>query len=264
MVRPCIGSDCWLSLTLYRMLEVIGAAPGSHSDIDWHETWKGSDERVEVRRELEAMKTDLPQVTQVAGDPNDKAAFREFAAPFGFQLWEVQKRVFAQYWRTPSYIYSKLLLCTLSALFIGFSFYNEGTSQQSLQNQLFAIFSLFTIFGQLVQQILPHFVTQRALYEARERPSKTYSWKAFMISNLVVELPWNAFAGLIVFFCWYYPIGTLTSFRPPISVTTPHILTHHPQASTKTPSPPANSTNAAVSCSSSSRSSSSSPRPSPP
>jgi len=206
------------------MLDVIGAAPGSHSDIDWHETWNGSEERVEVRRELAEMKSGLPQVTQVAGDPNDKAAFREFAAPFGFQVWEVQKRVFAQYWRTPSYIYSKLLLCTLSALFIGFSFYNEGTSQQSLQNQLFAIFSLFTIFGQLVQQILPHFVTQRALYEARERPSKTYSWKAFMISNLVVELPWNALAGLIVFFCWYYPIGTLIL----VSSKPLHMLTSHP------------------------------------
>jgi len=196
------------------MLEVIGAAPGSHSDIDWHETWKASPERAEVRRELAEMKEVLSQTTKPAADPDDKAAFREFAAPFGTQMWEVQKRVFAQYWRTPSYIYSKLLLCTLSALFIGFSFVNAGTSQQALQNQLFAIFSLFTIFGQLVQQILPHFVIQRALYEARERPSKTYSWKAFMISNLVVELPWNALAGLIIFFCFYYPVALYKNAEP--------------------------------------------------
>jgi len=64
-----------------------------------------------------------------------------------------------------------------------------------------------TIFGQLVQQIMPHFVTQRALYEVRERPSKTYSWKAFMISNIVVELPWNSLMAVLIFFCWYYPIG---------------------------------------------------------
>jgi ATP-binding cassette subfamily G (WHITE) protein 2 (PDR) len=72
---------------------------------------------------------------------------------------------------------------------------------------MFSIFMLFTIFGQLVQQIMPHFVTQRALYEARERPSKTYSWKAFMISNIVVELPWNTLMAIFIFFCWYYPIG---------------------------------------------------------
>jgi hypothetical protein len=32
------------------------------------------------------------------------------------------------------------------------------------------------LFGQLSEQIMPQFVTQRALYEVRERPSKMYSW----------------------------------------------------------------------------------------
>lgn len=36
---------------------------------------------------------------------------------------------------------------------------------------------------------MPHFETQRALYEARERPSKAYSWKVFMLSSMIVELP---------------------------------------------------------------------------
>jgi ABC-type multidrug transport system permease subunit len=72
---------------------------------------------------------------------------------------------------------------------------------------MFSIFLLFTIFGQLVQQIMPHFVTQRSLYEVRERPSRTYSWKAFMISNITVELPWNALMAVIIFVCFYYPIG---------------------------------------------------------
>lgn len=76
-----------------------------------------------------------------------------------------------------------------------------------MQNQLFAIFMLFTIFGNLVQQILPHFVTQRSLYEVRERPSKTYSWKVFILSNIIVELPWNTLMAVIIFVTWYYPIG---------------------------------------------------------
>jgi hypothetical protein len=69
------------------------------------------------------------------------------------------------------------------------------------------MFMLLTIFGSMVQQIMPHFVTQRALYEARERPSKAYSWQAFIISNIVVELPWNSLMAVITFFCFYYPIG---------------------------------------------------------
>jgi ATP-binding cassette subfamily G (WHITE) protein 2 (PDR) len=72
---------------------------------------------------------------------------------------------------------------------------------------MFAIFMLFTIFGQLCQQLMPHFVTQRALYEVRERPAKSYSWKAFMLSNIIVELPWQTLMAVIMYFCWYYPVG---------------------------------------------------------
>jgi ATP-binding cassette subfamily G (WHITE) protein 2 (PDR) len=79
---------------------------------------------------------------------------------------------------------------------------------------MFAIFMLFTIFGQLCQQIMPHFVTQRALYEVRERPAKTYSWKAFMLSNIMVELPWQTLMSVVIFFCWYYPIGMYQNAVP--------------------------------------------------
>lgn len=96
------------------MLEVIGAAPGSHTDVDWHKTWRESPEYKEVHRELDQMKDELPQITQPSATPDDRASFREFAAPFGIQQWEVTKRVFEQYWRTPSYIYSKFSLCVFS------------------------------------------------------------------------------------------------------------------------------------------------------
>jgi ATP-binding cassette subfamily G (WHITE) protein 2 (PDR) len=79
---------------------------------------------------------------------------------------------------------------------------------------MFAIFMLFTIFGQMVQQIMPHFVTQRDLYEARERPSKAYSWKAFMLSNILVELPWQTLMAVILYICWYYPIGMYRNAIP--------------------------------------------------
>ncbi|KAG9511939.1 putative ABC multidrug transporter, partial [Aureobasidium melanogenum] len=201
------------------MLEVIGAAPGSHTDIDWHQTWRDSQEYRDTKAELERLRTQRPQETQPSTDPQDQASYREFAAPFSVQFVEVTKRVFIQYWRTPSYIFSKLALCTFSSLFIGFVFFKALNSQQGLQNQMFSIFMLFTIFGQLVQQIMPHFVTQRALYEVRERPSKTYSWKAFMLSNIIVELPWNSLGAVIIFFCFYYPIGLYRNAEPTHEVT---------------------------------------------
>ncbi|KFY53333.1 hypothetical protein V496_07698 [Pseudogymnoascus sp. VKM F-4515 (FW-2607)] len=201
------------------MLEVIGAAPGSSTEIDWVSTWRDSPEYQGVHRELQRLKEELPQISQHSSAPADKASYREFAAPFTFQLLEVTKRVFEQYWRTPSYIYSKTALCVSSALFIGFSFFNAGTNRQELTNQMFSIFMLFTIFGQLVQQIMPHFVTQRSLYEVRERPSKTYSWQTFMLSNIIVELPWNSLMAVLIFFCYYYPIGLYRNAQPTDAVT---------------------------------------------
>jgi ATP-binding cassette subfamily G (WHITE) protein 2 (PDR) len=95
----------------------------------------------------------------------------------------------------------------MQALFIGFSFWKTPNSVQGLQNQLYAVFMLLTIFVNFCTQIIPHFVTQRALYEVRERQSKTFSWQVFMLSNILVEIPWNALMGVIVFVTWYYPIG---------------------------------------------------------
>ncbi|KAF2116373.1 ABC drug exporter AbcA [Lophiotrema nucula] len=206
------------------MLEVIGAAPGSTTDIDWYQAWRNSAEYQEVQRHLAELKYERShehtlERTVSAQKREDTAAYREFAAPFGQQLWEVTYRVFQQYWRTPSYIYSKAILCVMSGLFIGFSLYNTPNTLQGLQNQMFAIFMLMTIFGQLVQQIMPHFVTQRALYEVRERPSKAYSWKAFMIANITVELPWNTLMSVLIFVCWYYPIGLYRNAEPTDAVT---------------------------------------------
>jgi ABC-type multidrug transport system permease subunit len=201
--RPC-GQD---ENPAEYMLSAIGATPGGKTTVDWHKTWFQSPEYNDVKTELAQMKRELPPKASTVDAAQDKISHREFAAPLAVQLREVIHRVFQQWWRTPTYIWSKTALCVLTSLFIGFSFYDAGTSIQALQNQLFSVFLLFTIFGQMVQQMMPHFVTQRDLYEVRERPSKTYSWKVFMISNIIVELPWNSLMAVLIFFTWYYPVG---------------------------------------------------------
>ena len=155
------------------MLDTVGAAPGSQNTIEWGQVWRESPEKQNIRETLTEMKSELSK-KPVDSDPT---ALDEFADTFSTQWLSVQIRVFQQLWRTPGYLYSKVLLCTSTGLFIGFSFWNSAISQQGLQNQLFAIFMLMTMFGNLMNQILPQFVIQRSLYESRERPSKTYSWK---------------------------------------------------------------------------------------
>ena len=106
------------------MLAAIGAAPGTKTDIDWFKTWQTSPERKAVRAHLEEIKEERPKIVAQekanAGGMSkleaklDKAAYSEFAAPFSVQVVTVLKRVFQQYWRTPSYIWSKFALATAS------------------------------------------------------------------------------------------------------------------------------------------------------
>ncbi|KAK7206452.1 ABC-2 type transporter-domain-containing protein [Myxozyma melibiosi] len=192
------------------MLEVVGAAPGSVAVKDWFDVWSHSPERQAIRDEIDHMKTELSQIPK----SEDDTASREFSVNFAEQFNAVFVRVCQQYYRTPSYLWSKMGLSTVSALFIGFSFFKAGTSLQGLQDQMFSIFMLYTIFGNICAQLMPNFVTQRSLYEVRERPSKTYSWQAFMLSNICAEIPWQTICAVTMYFCWYYPIGLYANAVP--------------------------------------------------
>jgi ATP-binding cassette subfamily G (WHITE) protein 2 (PDR) len=107
-----------------------------------------------------------------------------------------------------------MLISHAQSLLIGFSFFRATNSIQGLQNQMFSLFLLLSIFGQLVEQMMPHFVVQRSLYEVRERPSKAYSWQAFMLSNLLVEIPWGFLMAILMFVTWYYPVGLYRNAIP--------------------------------------------------
>ncbi|KOS37184.1 hypothetical protein ACN38_g12039 [Penicillium nordicum] len=188
------------------MLKIIGAAPGEHSDIDWHSTWRNSLQYQDIRKELANLK-DIANKTSDVVNLHDSSIYQEFSAPMTTQFAVVGRRVFQQYWRSPGYIYSKAQLCIMSALFIGFSFYKGENTKQGLQNQMFGVFVVLIVLMQLIFQTLPSFVTQRTLFEARERQSKTYAWQTFVLSNMFVELMWHMLLSVFTFLCWYYPLG---------------------------------------------------------
>ncbi|KAK4195378.1 hypothetical protein QBC40DRAFT_316509 [Triangularia verruculosa] len=78
----------------------------------------------------------------------------------------------------------------MSSLFIGFTFFQaDGTGTWG--NEKYCVCCLHGY---------PHFhntVQQRSLYEVRERPSNAYSWKAFLIANIVVEIPYQILTGIL-------------------------------------------------------------------
>lgn len=186
------------------MLEVVGAAPGSHANQDYHEVWKNSTEYVAVKIELDRMENEL----QGLGDgQSDSGRQKAYATGLFYQCYLVSQRLFQQYWRTPEYLWAKMFLTVFNQLFIGFTFFKADRSMQGLQNQMLSVFMFSVIFNPILQQYLPSFVRQRDLYEARERPSRTYSWKSFIVAQIIVEAPWNLIAGTLAFFIYYYPVG---------------------------------------------------------
>ncbi|KAK8033988.1 ABC transporter [Apiospora rasikravindrae] len=191
------------------MLEVIQAPADGSKGIDWFATWRQSPEYQAVKSELSRLRH-APHIsgrTSISrARTDDPSLSQEFVASFWTQFREVLLRIAKHYWRSPSYIWSKILMVGISSLYIGFSF-SAQNSLQGLQNQLYAIFMFFVLFGNLNEQIMPTFVPLRALYEVRERPSKMYRWTSFLLSNILVEAFYNCLMAVLAFLCWYYPVG---------------------------------------------------------
>ncbi|KAG9721672.1 putative ABC multidrug transporter, partial [Aureobasidium melanogenum] len=193
------------------MLEIVNAGSQGQGP-DWHEVWKKSDEAKDVQKQIDQLHEESSGRARER-EPT-KEELSEFAMPLTSQIWVVTHRVFQQYWRMPQYILAKWTLGTAAGLFIGFSFFKSNNSTQGMQNVIFSAFMVCTIFSSLVQQIMPLFVSQRSLYEVRERPSKAYSWKAFLLGNIVVEIPYNIVLAVLVFGSYYYAVqGVQTSLQ---------------------------------------------------
>ena len=74
--------------------------------VDWSQIWSESDERQSTKSQIKHMMR-LQLVSSMACSIKS----RQHASSFGSQLQLVTTRLFQHYWRTPSYLYSKALLC---------------------------------------------------------------------------------------------------------------------------------------------------------
>ncbi|KAJ5229183.1 hypothetical protein N7489_009891 [Penicillium chrysogenum] len=184
------------------MLEVIGGGTQSQSTpIDWVHAWKNSSENTQVLEELDSLVSSPSNAI-----PADPSKLSEFAMPLAVQFYHVMKRDLQQYYRQPEYILAKFGAGIFCGLFIGFSFWSSDNSSQGFQNVLFSLFLLCTIFSTLVNQIMPKFLSRRALYELRERPAKTYSWTVFILCQILVELPWQTLLGICTWASFYFSV----------------------------------------------------------
>ena len=184
------------------MLDVIGAGATATSTIDWHGVWK---------RSPEAIATAL-EVQQIHNEGRSRPAVgtklhAEYSTPWIHQTFIVARRSAAAVWRDPTYVAAKLMMNIAAGLFIGFTFWKSPSTMQGVQNKLFSIFVILILSVPGAQQLQIPFLASRSIYEIRERPSKMYSWSAWVTAQILVELPWNMFSGVLLFFCWYWTVG---------------------------------------------------------
>jgi ATP-binding cassette subfamily G (WHITE) protein 2 (PDR) len=73
----------------------------------------------------------------------------------------------------------------------------------------FSVFLFTQHLGTIDQQVIPRLSPGRALFEARERPSKIYSWAILLTAHGLVRLVrlfWQTVVSVLIFV--YYSSGT--------------------------------------------------------
>ncbi|OJJ74654.1 hypothetical protein ASPBRDRAFT_119373 [Aspergillus brasiliensis CBS 101740] len=182
---------------------ILSTASNKHGEA-WSDVWSKNNEVNPVHEEFESIRA-------LNNNPTDD---KEFAIPLLRQFPIVLRRTLQQYWRSPLYILSRILLQISAAIIIGFSFYKHGTSINGLQETIFSSFMICTLFAPLVHQTTPLLNKYHTIYESRERLSKTYSGKVLLLSIILVELLYQIILSIRVWASYYYPISGTTQSPP--------------------------------------------------
>ncbi|KIW94024.1 uncharacterized protein Z519_05340 [Cladophialophora bantiana CBS 173.52] len=171
--------------------------------VNWNREWLESEENAAMLKEIQRLKEERSKEQPAKGVKEQRA----FAAPLSLQTYELTKRTFRSYWRDPSYLYAKLFVSVIIGVFNGFTFYNLSDSVASLQERFFTSFLIIIIPPTIVNGVVPKFYQSRALWEAREYPSRIYGWFAFCTAQVVAEIPTAVVSSVIYWLLWYYPTG---------------------------------------------------------
>ncbi|KAF3937032.1 hypothetical protein ABW19_dt0210161 [Dactylella cylindrospora] len=184
------------------MLDAIGAGNPSYRGKDFGDVWANSPEHEDRVREIEEIVAERREnATSHAGDD------REYAMPVTTQLRAMLIRTFRAYWRDTDYIIGKVVLHIVTAFFNSLTFWKLENSRVDMQSRLFSVFMTLTISPPLINQLQPKFIKLRDIYKSREANAKIYSWFAFVVAAIVVEIPYAFVAGTIYMMCWYWIIG---------------------------------------------------------
>ncbi|KGO74104.1 CDR ABC transporter [Penicillium italicum] len=174
---------------------------GTTETKDWVEIWNQSEERKQALSQLDALNESSKDDSDYVEDTGD------FATSRWFQFTTVSKRLSIHIWRSPDYMWNKIILHVFAALFSGFTFWKIGNGTFDLQLRLFAIFNFIFVAPGCINQMQPFFLHSRDIFETREKKSKTYHWSAFIGAQTLTEIPYLIICATLYFACWYFTAG---------------------------------------------------------
>ncbi|CAI6339603.1 unnamed protein product [Periconia digitata] len=183
------------------IIDVVQGRKGPSQD--WTQTWLQSPERARALSELDR----LDRSSHSPQDQEQKPPLKTFATPLLHQMKIVTVRQSIALWRNPDYVWNKILLHVIQALFSGFTFWKVGNSVFDLQLRLFAIFNFVFVAPGVINQLQPLFIHNRDIFETREKKANTYHWFAFVFAQCVAEIPWLIVCGTLYFVCSYFSSG---------------------------------------------------------
>ncbi|KAH0596640.1 hypothetical protein MHUMG1_05758 [Metarhizium humberi] len=197
------GAHCPEGKNVAEFLVETGARADAREH--WNEQWRLSDENKALVDEIQQIKRERGRAAS-----SHPVLSHEFAAPVWEQTRLLAKRMFVNQWRQPSYIYGKLFTAVIVGIFNGFTFWQLGDTVNDMQSRMFTSFLILLIPPTVLNAILPKFYMDRALWEAREYPSRIYGWVAFCSASVLSEIPGSLLAGVVYWALWYWPTGLPT------------------------------------------------------
>lgn len=185
------------------ILEAIGAGATASVKEDWHEIWTNSPQFNEANEEIENYLRDSKQNSPPA-DKNEKIS--KYATSYSYQFRYVLQRTATIFWRNSEYLIAKMMLYISAGLFIGFTFYNVGTSYRGLQNTMFAAFMALIVSAPAMNQIQARAIASRELFEVRESKSNTFHWIFLLLTQYLCEIPYHLVFSTLFFVAFYFPL----------------------------------------------------------
>lgn len=128
----------------------VGNVRAHHHRVDWIQLWQESKEFAEVKKEIGNI-VDTRKPLQ----KDETIGRHEFAATTWDQTRILTKRMWLNYWRSPSYLYAILFTTLSTAILAGFTFWKLGNSEIALQERLFAAFMFIFIPAPLLNHVIP-------------------------------------------------------------------------------------------------------------